>query len=278
MKILFLFFIISSIISFVAYKKKSLSISGCISAIFVGTIILGFGGWSFGIILGTFFVSSSILSHFKEKDKTYLSEKFAKGGQRDISQVLANGGLASILSIIFYYLKHLNFDIEVINSIIVAFIGVMATVNADTWATEIGVLSKSKPRLITTLKEVPTGTSGGITLLGTFATVIGSFLISLVGCTLMAIANIKSAITIFISSFIGGILGSLFDSFIGATIQGIFYCNNCKKETERTIHSCGERTSHIKGVRIIGNDLVNFVSSLFGGAIAVGIYIGICCK
>ncbi|MCA9972558.1 MAG: DUF92 domain-containing protein, partial [Anaerolineales bacterium] len=126
----------------VALWRGSLSRSGGAAALVVGTLIMWLGGWAWGLVLGIFFVSSSALSHFKETEKRAAAEKFEKGHRRDVGQVLANGGLGTLLAIgsalfpspAWFFL----------------YIGVMATVTADTWATEIGTLSKSPPRLITT--------------------------------------------------------------------------------------------------------------------------------
>ena len=60
-------FVLSTLIVSIALWRRSLSQSGAVGALIVGTIIFGFGGWVWGLILGLFFVSSSLLSHFKEK-------------------------------------------------------------------------------------------------------------------------------------------------------------------------------------------------------------------
>jgi uncharacterized membrane protein len=59
---------------------------------------------------------------------------------------------------------------------------------------------------------------------------------------------------------------------LGATVQGIYYCARCGVETERVLHSCGLRTSHLRGLRRLNNDQVNFVSSLFGALVAIALW------
>ena len=66
----------------------------------------------------------------------------------------------------------------------------------------------------------------------------------------------------------GGLAGSLFDSLLGATVQGIYYCEHCAKETENAIHRCGHTTRLVRGWRWLNNDLVNFSASLLGGLVA----------
>jgi uncharacterized membrane protein len=69
-----------------------------------------------------------------------------------------------------------------------------------------------------------------------------------------------------------GLAGSLFDSVLGATVQQIYYCDVCRKETESKIHRCGHETRPLRGWSWLNNDLVNLLSSLFGGVIALIIY------
>jgi uncharacterized membrane protein len=69
---------------------------------------------------------------------------------------------------------------------------------------------------------------------------------------------------------LAGLLGSLFDSFLGATVQVIYRCPACEKETERhPRHLCGAETTQIRGWRWFNNDWVNFACSLAGAILSV---------
>jgi uncharacterized protein (TIGR00297 family) len=169
------------------------------------------------------------------------------------------------------------------SALLAAFLGSIATVNADTWGTEIGVLSGVPPRLITTGRSVPVGTSGGITLLGTAASTLGALFIGVLGYVLLCIEALIGAgyarrlSWIIPITLVSGLLGSLFDSLLGATVQGIFYCARCEAETEKELHGCGLRTSHLRGWRWLNNDAVNLLSSLWGALVAIalwGVFVG----
>lgn len=62
-----------------------------------------------------------------------------------------------------------------------------AAVAADTFSSELGILSQSRPRLLTSwsFREVPPGTNGGITLLGTAAGFLGASTIALTSVLLL---------------------------------------------------------------------------------------------
>ena len=262
--------LLSGGMALLGYWRQALSASGAIGAVLVGTLIFGFGGWEWGLLLVTFFVSSSWLSHFREADKSQVAEKFAKGSRRDLGQALANGGLGAILAVVSWrYPEPLLFA---------GFVGVMATVNADTWATELGILSRIPPRLITSGDEVPPGTSGGVTSLGIWASVAGAMLIGTVATALVQAGSLLSgngwslrAISYSLLAVVGGLIGSLFDSLLGATVQGIYYCESCEKETESPVHHCGRPTRPLRGWGWLNNDLVNFAASLVGGLAAVSL-------
>jgi uncharacterized protein (TIGR00297 family) len=262
--------ILSTIITLVALRKRALTASGAVGAILVGTLTFGFGGWVWGLVLIAFFVLSSVLSRYRHADKRALADKFLKGSRRDVGQVLANGGLPAFISVLYF--SHPT------PALLAAFLGAIATVNADTWGTELGVLSPTPPRLITTGRKVPVGTSGGITLLGTAASTLGALCIGLVGYLLLCVdatvmgRNPLGLSWIIPSALLSGLLGSLFDSLLGATVQGIYYCAACDVETEKQMHRCGLRTNHLRGWRWLNNDVVNFLSSLAGAAVAVAIW------
>jgi uncharacterized protein (TIGR00297 family) len=267
----FLGLVLSTLIAALAFWRGSLSFSGVIGAIIVGTAVFAAGGVVWGVLLVAFFVSSSILSHYKARAKEPLAEKFQKGHRRDVGQVLANGGWGALLA--------LAVAIRPEPVLFVAFVGAMATVNADTWATELGVLSRQPPRLVTNGRVVAVGTSGGVTPLGTFAAIAGALAIGVLASLGMSFAADPVADLSGYDLLLGallfaaaGLAGSLFDSLLGATVQAIYYCDFDQKETESAVHRCGNGTRLIRGWRWLDNDWVNFMASVFGSGMAVALY------
>jgi uncharacterized membrane protein len=134
-----------------------------------------------------------------------------------------------------------------------AFCASLAAANADTWATELGILSPIKPRLITTMKQVEMGTSGGITPVGTLAALLGSLLVALVGVLVIG----GSGLMLIVITLLG-FAGSVIDSVLGATVQAVYRCPTCQKETERhPLHVCGTETTIFRGIPWLNNDWVN---------------------
>ncbi|MBN1658927.1 MAG: DUF92 domain-containing protein [Anaerolineae bacterium] len=260
----------SGLIGVLGYRRGALSVTGVVGAILVGTLIFGLGGWIWGLLLVVFFVSSSWLSHYREADKTEATVVFAKGGRRDLGQALANGGAGAVLAVVFACRPD--------PLIFAAFLGVMATVNADTWATELGVLSRSWPRVVMTGEVVPPGTSGAVSRLGIGASIAGALLIGTVAVLLVQLQSLvqggdlePAAVTYPLLAVAGGVAGSLFDSLLGATVQATYYCDHCAKPTESARHRCGHPTRKVRGWRWLTNDLVNLTASLVGGLVAVAL-------
>lgn len=256
--------LLSSGVSIVARKRRSLTSSGVAGAIVTGTTTVGLGGWSWGLSLIFFFVSSSLLSHWKAREKaSTASDKFSKGSERDLGQVAANGGVATLLALLYGCSK----NPELRDTLEAGYVGALATATADTWATELGVLSPHAPRLILTGKQTAPGTSGGITPLGTGAGALGALAL---GSFFRACQRSKKGfITLPLIALSSGLFGSLADSVLGASIQAMYYCPNCGKETERRIHNCGTETRLLRGWRWLSNDAVNTLATLGGALIAM---------
>ena len=254
-------FLLAVIVAYLAYRIHSLNKSGAIAATLVGTIIFGLGGWSWAILLMVFFITSSGLSRAFKKRKLGLDEKFSKGHERDAGQVFGNGGLAT-----FFAALHAFYPESILPWI--GFAVSLAAVNADTWATELGVLNPTQPRMITNLgKRVEKGTSGGISLFGTLASLLGAAVIALPAIYLSPVGPLSLNYILLIS--LAGLAGSLFDSLLGATVQAMYYCPTDEKETEKhPLHTCGTPTVHIRGWEWLDNDWVNFACSAFGMAVA----------
>jgi uncharacterized protein (TIGR00297 family) len=248
--------LLALLIALLANRAHSLDKSGALAATFVGTIIFGIGGWQWAILLLTFFITSSALSRAFKKRKQKVSEKYSKGHERDAGQVFGNGGIATLFAALhFFYPKPLWPWI--------GFAASLAAVNADTWATEIGVLSPHPPRMMTDLRRiVERGTSGGISLTGTLASLAGA---ALIGILASLLGPQPATVSMGLIVTLSGLAGSLFDSFLGATVQAMYYCPKDNKETEKhPLHTCGTETVHIRGWKWLNNDWVNFACGVFG--------------
>ena len=254
-------FILAIIVAYLAYRAHSLSKSGAIAATVVGTVIFGIGGLEWAILLLTFFITSSGLSRAFKTRKADLREKFSKGHERDAGQVFGNGGLATLFAALHAFYPEAIFPW-------IGFAASLAAVNADTWATELGVLNPTPPRMITNLtRRVEKGTSGGISLIGTLASLLGAAVIALPAILFSPFDTLNTNHFLLIT--FAGLAGSLFDSFLGATVQAMYYCPADQKETEKhPLHTCGSETVHLRGWKWLDNDWVNFACGAFGVMIA----------
>jgi uncharacterized protein (TIGR00297 family) len=248
-------------ITSLAYRAHTLNKSGAYAAAFTGTIIFGVGGWQWAILLLTFFITSSAFSRAFKQRKQGLNEKYSKGHHRDAGQVFGNGGIATLFAALHFFFPNSSWPW-------LGFAAALAAVNADTWATELGVLNPHSPRMITDLRKVvEKGTSGGISLTGTFAALAGAGLIGMLASFLgPGPVSVSTGLIVTLA----GLAGSLFDSLLGATVQAIYYCPTHNKETEQhPIHTCGTPTTQIRGWNWLNNDWVNFGSGAFGVTVAL---------
>lgn len=254
----------SAAVALLAYRRRSLNASGVFGAIAAGTTTVGLGGWSWGLSLIFFFVSSSAFSHFREREKERIAtDKFSKGARRDIWQVAANGGTAMLLSA-----AHGASNSPEWRALLRAgYAGALAAATADTWATELGVLSREPPRSIISGEPVAPGTSGGISTTGTLAAAVGALALGTFFWGTERFRRSLAALPLIAS--LSGLAGSLVDSLLGATLQAIYYCPLCQAETERQIHHCGTVTIPLRGLRWLNNDGVNLLATLAGSATAM---------
>ena len=245
---------LAAVVAVAARSVHALTTPGAIAATFVGAASVAAGWWWAAVLLG-FFVSSSALSRIGiDIKQRRMSGLLEKEGARDAVQVLANGGVFAIAA-----LGQAAWPWE---GWLAIGGGALAAATADTWATEIGTLARGAPRLITTWHPAPPGTSGAVTVAGTFAMVLGSAFL-----TLGMIAAVWPR-HIIVASFAGGVLGALADSLAGATVQARRLCASCDARTERAIHSCGAHTVHVGGAAWMTNDAVNLLCSVVGAASA----------
>jgi uncharacterized protein (TIGR00297 family) len=246
--------------SLLAWRLHMLARSGMLAAALLGFAVLAYGGWGWALLLLAFFASSSLLSRAFKARKRTVEADFAKGGQRDWGQVLANGGMG-LIALLLWAAGFIDGGQAGL-----LYAGALATVTADTWATELGVLSRRAPRLVTSWRRVAPGTSGGVTALGTLSALAGAALIAAMAALLLPG---QPLIAVIVAISLAGLAGAFVDSLLGATVQAIYYCPHCDKQTERyPLHSCGTATTLSRGWPWLNNDWVNFISAAAGGLLA----------
>jgi uncharacterized protein (TIGR00297 family) len=245
-----------------AYRRGSLSRSGALAALAIGTTIYlaGAGAWFLGLL--TFFVTSTLLGKLGHARKEALKREFEKGDTRDARQAFSNGGVSALCALGMLIWPHPGWA--------GAFLGALATANGDTWATELGTLSKREPFSLTRFKRVPRGTSGAVSPLGMLATAGGGLAIGVVA------AVSAGSFGLSVSALVGlgtacGVLGSLADSLLGATVQAGYVCEKCQVATEGALHHCGQTCVLTRGFAAFDNDVVNLVATGVGAAVGAGI-------
>ena len=245
----------AAIVVVLARRSQSLSTSGAIAALALG-VICSAAGLSWAALLVGFFFSATLVSRFRrERKESRIADVVEKSGERDALQVLANGGIfsaAAAASIV-----HPSPIWMCIGA------GAIAASSADTWSTEIGVLSSGSPRSIITGRKVAPGESGGVTWLGTAGGVAGALVIAFI--TILVGWNSAATLT----AIMGGFTGCLVDSLLGGTLQLRRWCDRCNRATERTIHLCGTTTLVAGGLPWLTNDAVNALSSASGALLGM---------
>ncbi|KAK9149793.1 hypothetical protein Scep_008550 [Stephania cephalantha] len=222
--------LISSSIAIGAFYKKSLNLSGAWLG-FLVMFVHFFVGYRFGAVLVVFFVTSSALTKYGEEKKRSIDDEFKEGGQRNWIQVLANSGIATILLVILGVLTGMKDQCldskqsSYITCLVGGIVGHYACCAGDTWSSEIGMLSKSQPWLITTFKRVRRGTNGAVTTNGILAAAAAGctigltfVLFGLISTSCSFDINLKQLLVVPLATT-AGVTGSLIDSLLGATLQ-----------------------------------------------------------
>ncbi|KAI8059408.1 integral membrane protein DUF92-domain-containing protein [Gilbertella persicaria] len=223
-------------------RKKSLSIDGAAAAFMLGMVTFSSRLWLFTVVLLTFFLSSSRLTKFKADQKRRLEADYEDASERNAVQVACNARWSRVL--------------------IWAYVGHYACCAGDTWASELGILNKDWPILITRMKKVPPGTNGGVSGLGLAASFAGGTLVGLSAAMTLYIeqACYGFAWELVLVGCLAGVGGSLMDSLLGATVQQSLYSKDQKKIVAQGKQ--GEDIQIISGLPILDNHQVNFVTSV----------------
>jgi uncharacterized protein (TIGR00297 family) len=217
-----------------AFVLRVVRLSGFIGGFVVGTLIYTFGGYELYLILIAFFVLGTGATKFGYARKKALGVAQEKGGARGWENAVANCSVAAFLALLAVLVP------ETRNKILIAgFFGAFATAAADTVSSEIGQVLGKHPILITTLRPVPVGTEGAISLEGTFAGIVAAIVLCAIG-VLLNVLSVRAGVLCVVAAFIG----TTVESYLGATLEQM---------------------------KIIDNEIINFMNTLVGAAAAMAL-------
>ncbi len=267
--------IVMGFLGVLTYKVRFVDISGLIAAFIVGFTVWAAGGPPAFVILLFFFISAGVATKFKYKAKAKKGLAQEGKGRRSWKNVLGSGIIPMLFAIGIQLAAQSVIPVDPF-WMFGGFVGAVATTSADTLASEIGVFSKSKPRLITNLRrKVPAGTIGAVSLLGELVAVAAGVIIGLVAL-IFAVLNPAS---VYVSSFeqllfilplsvLTAFIGCNLDSLLGAIAQNRFVCEICGAITDKEFH-CDYETKYVGGYKQFTNMHVNLGSSGLGATLGI---------
>lgn len=221
--------------------KKLLTPAGYLHAWVLGVVIWGCLGWQGYTVVMVYFLVGSGVTRIGQAKKEAAGIAEKRSGARGPENVWGSAATATLcaLGIALLQLNPSDQSSLWVALLVLGYVASFSTKLSDTAASEVGKAYGQRTFLITTLKPVPPGTEGAVSLEGTLAGVVASLAIALVGWGLGLITGAGIGICL-LAAFIATNLESL----IGATLQSRWDW--------------------------FTNELVNVINTLLGALIAVG--------
>ncbi len=248
-------FVLIVSVGWIGYFHKSVDLAGFITGLLIGTIFVIAGGFPAGLMLVTFFLLGSIFTKYKYKTKEYIGAAELKGGARTWKNVFAN--------LFFPTLALASYSVSMWEPAIIAFLSSLSGALSDTLGSEIGVLSRRPPVMIHNLKEVPPGTSGAVSPLGTLASLLGSFIIPLEALSI-SMVDFHG----FLTASILGFFCSIIDSYLGV-LQVRYRCKSGDRIVEDPTLCYEDSPYMVSGMAWLNNHTVNLFSTGLTAIIAL---------
>jgi uncharacterized protein (TIGR00297 family) len=186
------------------YRLKKLTFSGSLAAGFIGGVVYLADHYRGVFLLLLFFIISVIATSHKKHVKLALHPQLLEVKGRTAWQVFANGGIAALCAL-------LSLAYPMYSPIFMVMMAAsLASALADTLSSELGIIYGRRFFNILSLKPDVKGLDGVVSVEGTLIGAVGAFL---VGVCFSGFASVAVIIGI------AGMLGNLFDSVIGATLE-----------------------------------------------------------
>ncbi|OYR44236.1 MULTISPECIES: DUF92 domain-containing protein [unclassified Halorubrum] len=222
-------------LGYISFALGTASVPGMLTGVLSALLAVVLGGVGWFLTLMSFYAVGGLASKYRFDEKAARGVAQENEGARGTGNVLANSAVALVALVGYAATAHVALPPA---PFALAFAGATATAMADTLSSEIGGLFDG-PRLVTTLKRVDPGTDGAITWQGEFAGLAGALLVGGLAAVGMPLGDLVGGGVVVLA----GVAGMTVDSLLGALVEG-------------------DR---------IGNQTVNFLATLSGAAVAVGL-------
>lgn len=239
--------------------------SGALTLAILTGLVAGVGGWEWGVVMVAFAACLFVTVRYRRAVKANI-ETVGREPRLGWARVLAHLGWATILTILYGRS----------NSVLgyAAFVGAVAASTADLAATQLGVLSAQRPRLVTTWRPALPGTPGAISTLGTIAAVGASWLIGLVGLSAQTLSSWLAQAPaarlwawLPVAALAGGMAGTVLDSLLAATGQRVYYDPRREQPSEFDTDSAGAPNEPVRGWAWLTSEAIDLVSTAVGAAV-----------
>jgi uncharacterized protein (TIGR00297 family) len=196
-------------VALAALFAGSIDRGGAVSAVLIGTVItagLGVGGFA---VMVAFFVLGSLATRLGYRVKAARGIAQEKGGARGWRNAWANGGVPAFLAALAGTTAAPLHDL-----LVLAYAASVATAAADTCSSEVGKAYGRRTFLITSLRPVPPGTEGAVSLEGTLGGLLGGLVVAFTG-TAFGLYGTRAALLVGLA----GLVGSLAESVLGTVAE-----------------------------------------------------------
>ena len=247
-----------TVIAIGAYLARALTAGGALCAFVMGVTVFWTTRAEGFLLFMLFFLSCNVVGKISKrlrKGKTEIAEK--KGHRRDVMQVVANGLMTTIAALLWFFTSK--------TVALIMFGAAVAEAASDTFAGEVGRLSKSGPVSIRNFRPVPVGMSGGVTFLGMVGAFLSSAMIAFCWYIWFRGVSVYAAVLVCLMGFAGAVL----DSYLGASVQAHYVDPDTGMLTEND-EKDGRKLELAQGIRWVDNDMVNLMSNVFSSVFALG--------
>jgi len=218
--------VLVALFSLLSYRKGWLTVRAAAAAFVLGALIVLATNLLWLLVLVSLLAYTALATRFRFKEKLARGVSEGKSGARKVRNVLANGLVPCVVAVLAPLVAALGGRVDWPAAVGITFVSAVASAGADTMASELGCLS-DKVYMITSLRRVPLGTDGGVSLAGQGAALLGAGLISVTGLVLLGVASpllglglrVPADAWTFLIPVLGGFIGCQVDSLFGATLE-----------------------------------------------------------